>query len=127
MTERDGMNELYFLDTYALFEIIGGNPNYKKYIDKMIITSIFNLAELNYGLKKVMTKEKADFYTEKYKKRMVEVKIEDIKKAMDLKSEHRKLSIPDAVGYIVAKRYGARFLTGDNDFEKFDDVEFIKK
>ncbi len=118
---------IYFLDTYAIFEIIEGNPKYKKYQESKIITSVFNLAELNYNLKKEVSKKKADEYTSDYYKFSVEVTLNDIKKAMDLKTKHKKLSIPDAVGYIVAKRYGVKFLTGDEDFKNFDNVEFVKK
>lgn len=119
-------NETYFFDTYAFFEIIYGHPNYKKYEDCKIITTIFNLAELNYNLKKEMSKDKADSYTKDYYPFIVAVTLDDIKEAMDLKTKNRHLSIPDVIGYIVAKRYGLRFLTGDKEFENLDNVEFIK-
>jgi len=119
--------ELYFLDTYAIFEIIKGNPQYEKYFNANIITTIFNLAELNYNLKKEMTGEMADKYTEDYFNFIIQVTLGDIKNAMDLKTKHRNLSIPDAIGYAVAKRCNAKFLTGDDDFEHFDNVEFVKK
>jgi len=120
-------DETYFFDTYALFEIIAGNPKYSEYSDCKIITTAFNLTEFNYNLKKEMPKEKADEYTEDYFDFIVTVALEDIKKAMDLKTKHRKLSIPDAIGYTIAKRLNVKFLTGDSDFENFDNVEFIKK
>ena len=44
--------EKFFFDTYAFFEIIRGNPKYEKYKNVIAITTIFNLAELNYNLKK---------------------------------------------------------------------------
>jgi uncharacterized protein len=46
---------------------------------------------------------------------------------MDLKTKHRKLSIPDAIGYTIAKRLEIKFLTGDEDFKNYDNVEFVKK
>jgi len=52
-------NETYFLDTYAIFEIIEANPKYEKYTNCRFITTLFNLAELNYNLKKNMSKEKS--------------------------------------------------------------------
>lgn len=118
--------EIYFFDTYAFFEIIKGNPNYKPYIDSKIITTIFNMAELNYNIKKEKDKEIADDHTEKYFEFAVDVTLDDIKKAMDFKSLNRKLSIPDAIGYIIAKKYNVRFLTGDKDFENMENVEFVK-
>lgn len=128
-TETPGTSkekEAYFLDTYAIFEIIRGNQEYEKYADAGIITSVFNLAELNYNLKKEMPKVKADNYTADYHKFIIEVTLEDIKNAMDLKTKNRQLSIPDAIGYTIAKRYRVKFLTGDNDFRGFDNVEFVK-
>ena len=115
-----------FFDTYAFFEIIDGNQKYKIYGESEAVTSAFNIAELNYGLKKKMSKEMADKYTDKYSKFIVEVTIDDIKKAMDLKTTKRNLSIPDAIGYTVAKRFDIKFLTGDKDFENMENVEFAR-
>lgn len=122
-----GMSETYFFDTYAIFEIIEGNPKYQKYADCKIITTIFNLAELNYNLKKQMPKEKADQYTKDYFDFIVSVTLSDIQSATDLKTKNRNLSIPDAIGYVVAKRYNVKFLTGDDDFKNLENVELIKK
>jgi len=119
--------EVFFFDTYAFFEIINGNPKYQKYQDVLPVTTVFNLAELNYGLKKEKGAKLADWITEKYALYLVEVKIEDIKKAMDLKTKQRKLSIPDAIGYTIAKRHGLKFLTGDEAFRDFQGVEFVNK
>jgi len=46
------MNETFLFDTYALIEIIRGNPNYSEYTKSKAITTIFNISELNYILKK---------------------------------------------------------------------------
>ena len=75
---------IYFFDTYAFFEVIRGNSNYKKYLDTRILTTIFNLAELNYNLKKEVSRKIADEYTDKYKVFLINVSAEDVKKAMDL-------------------------------------------
>jgi uncharacterized protein len=106
-----GMSEeTFFFDTYAIFEIIGGNPKYEKYSNCKIITTIFNLAELNYNLKKDMSKQKADDYTKDYNDFVVDVSLEDIKRAMDLKTKRRKMSIPDVIGC-----------------KELENVEFVKK
>ena len=120
------MSETFFFDTYAIFEIIKGNPKYGPYTTSRIVTTIFNLAELNRNLKKERDKKVADEYTDKYFEFIIDVTLEDIKNAMDLKITKKKLSIPDAIGYTVAKRLGIKFLTGDNDFEGMEDVEFVK-
>jgi len=51
------MDEIFFFDTYAFFEIINGNPAYEKYMNCDGITTIFNIAELNYNLKKSKDKK----------------------------------------------------------------------
>ncbi len=119
--------EVYFFDTYAFFEIIRGNPGYEKYKNVLAATTIFNLAELNYNLKKEIDEKKADELTEKYKSFLIEVHLEDIKKAMSFKKKYKFFSIPDAVGYIIAKRINAKFLTGDEGFRGFESVELVKK
>ncbi|WP_460025047.1 PIN domain-containing protein [Infirmifilum sp. SLHALR2] len=40
----------YYADTYALIEILRGNPAYEKYAEEELITSEFNLLELAYAL-----------------------------------------------------------------------------
>ena len=120
-------DETFFFDTYAFFEIILGNPKYYKYRDVIAITTIFNLAELNYNLKKEMKEDLADEFTEKYKNYLIDVSINDIKKAMNLKIKYKSLSIPDVIGYIIANKFNVKFLTGDEGFKNFDNVEFVKK
>ncbi len=118
--------ETFFFDTYAFFEIFRGNPDYKEYEDSLVITSIFNIAELNYNLKKEKGKKIANNYTKKFIPFAVEVTFQDIKRAMDLKVKNKKLSIPYAIGYMVAKSHNVKFLTGDEDFRDMKNVEFVK-
>lgn len=118
--------KIFFFDTYAFFEIIGGNPAYERYKDAIALTSIFNLTELNYGLKKEVDKKTADSYIDKYAPYLVEVDVEDVKDAMSFKLEHKKMSIPDAVGYILAKKFKVKFLTGDKGFKNLPHLEYVK-
>ncbi len=121
------MTETYFFDTYAFFEVIYGNPKYKKFEDAEFLTTIFNLAELNLGLKRDFSEIVADYYLDIYWGNLIGVTIDDIKKATSLKRKYNKLSIPDAVGYTIAKRLHIKFLTGDEEFKNLENVEFIKK
>ena len=122
------MNEqLFFFDTYAFFEIIRGNPAYAKYKEVMAVTSIFNLAELNYNLKKELTEKQADVYTDSYASLLVGVDLETLKRAMSFKRKYKDFSIPDVIGYQLALKLNARFLTGDEGFRNFENVEFVKK
>ncbi len=126
MIKKAGMSELYFFDTYAFFEVIRGNPSYKRYEEANVVTTIFNLAELNYGLKKEKNEKVADEITEKYRIFLVDVTLDDVKEAMNLKIKNKQLSIPDAIGYIISNRLNAKFLTGDNEFKEMPNVEFVK-
>ncbi len=128
MIEKAGMSDIrYFFDTYAIIEVVRGNENYSKYKDVDVITTVFNLAELNYNLKKEKGKDFADKVVSKYFDFVVEVTLDDLKEAMDFKIKNKHMSIPDVIGYVVAKRIGVKFLTGDEDFKDFDNVEFVKK
>ena len=43
-----------------------------------------------------------------------------------LNNYKRELSYIDCLGYILAKKRGFKFLTGDEQFKYFDNVEFVK-
>lgn len=118
--------ERYFLDTYALIEIIEGNEKFKKFLDSEIIICINNLLELDYYL--IRTKnDKRDYYKDFFYPFCEEILLEDIPKANNLKIKNKKLSYIDCLGYVIAKRLGIKFVTGDMGFKNFDNVLFIKK
>ena len=56
----------------------------------------------------------------------MEVTLDDVKEAMNLKIKNKQISIPDAIGYIISKKLNAKFLTGDKEFKDMVDVEFVK-
>ncbi len=117
----------YFFDTYAIFEIIRNNEKYRQYAQASGVTTLFNIAEFNYNLKKEISAREADAITDRFKSCTIKVHWQDIQRAMDLKMKYRNLSIPDAIGYTVARRLEIKFLTGDEDFKDFEGVEFVKK
>ena len=49
----------YYADTYALVEILKGNPAYERYAGEELITSEFNMLELAYALTRDYGEEKA--------------------------------------------------------------------
>ncbi len=120
------MMEAYFFDTYAFFELIKGNPNYSRFQEVRGITSIFNLMELSYGVRRKATLEEAEHYVKKFTPLLIEVKPEDLIKATQLKFENRKLSSADSIGYEISRRLGVKFLTGDMEFRHMKNVEFVK-
>src|SRR3989338_1970407 len=104
--------ETVFFDTYAFFELIEGNPNYKKYETLGVVTTVFNLLELNFIMKREKGKDTADKYLDKYSNLEVPVTKEDVKEATDLRLKKKGMSFPDVIGYAVAKRLGIKFVTG---------------
>ena len=58
--------KIFLADTYALVELLGGNLNYKPYLNHVLITTKFNLIELYYHLLQDYGKETADKYLNLY-------------------------------------------------------------
>lgn len=121
------MTSKYVFDTYAIIEIIGGNKEYEKYLDSEIIINNFIFAELCYCLYRDKDKSAKD-NLRKYSNYINSVKPEWIEEAMQfrLKWKNRGVSITDCVGYIMSKKLGIRFLTGDKEFSGIEGVEFVK-
>ncbi|MAH07274.1 PIN domain nuclease [Candidatus Pacearchaeota archaeon] len=121
-------NNIFIYDTYAIVEIIEGNEKYKEYIDKEIRINDFIFAELSYILLR-KNYPKADFYLSRYKKYILHVNPESIKKAMKFRYENKetRMSTTDCISYFQAKELGIKFLTGDKEFEDLENVEFVKK
>ena len=122
----------YYADTYALVEILKGNPAYERYASEELVTSEFNLLELAYALTRDYGREKAveilrmvrAFIT------IIQASDEDYVEAstlrIKLRKQGRNLSLIDALGYVLARRLGIPFLTGDREFKGLDGVEYVK-
>ena len=125
--ERDGIKK-YFFDTYAVIEIASGSPLYARFVNEVPSMTIFNLVEIYYSALNNLDEQKADEIYEKYSCCVVRVTDEIIKEAMKFRKKNKKrdLSYADCVGYICALKNDLIFLTGDKEFENFDNVEFIK-
>ncbi len=124
---KEDIKETFLFDTYAIMEIIEGNSNYNPYLDATIIINDFIFAELCYNLLKE-SKEKTEGYARKYAPYISPLEHEWIKEAMKfrLKWKDRKVSMTDCISYIMAKKLGIRFITGDKEFENMDNMEFVK-
>jgi predicted nucleic acid-binding protein len=122
------MNNSYFFDSYAFFEIIKENKNYEKYISSEIATTKLNLFELYHGFLKDKNQDLADISFNKYLQFVVDFDEEVIKEAakLKIKMNKRDVSMTDCIGYCLAKQLGIKFLTGDSAFEGMDNVEFVK-
>ena len=122
------MTKLFFADTYALIELIGGGTNYKPYLNFVIVTTKYNLIELYYYLLRTYTLETAERYLELYSKFEVPISYNCIRIGMQFKLKHQKdkLSYIDCIGYALSIELGVKFLTGDQKFKNLENVEFVK-
>lgn len=121
--------ESFYLDTYAMYEIIKGNPGYKKFTTEVsTITTKLNLMELYYGLLLNHGRKTAEKYYDIFKEYVVEVDDTTIKQAMEFKlaNKNKNLSYVDCIGYTIARRRNIKFLTGDKEFEYMEEVEYVK-
>ena len=119
----------FFFDTYALFEVGEGNENYKNYLKNIaIVITKLNLMELYYGLIIKYDEKTANSLYEKFSPYCVNIDDNTIKKAMMFRALNKKrdLSYVDCIGYILAKQRNIKFLTGDKEFERMENVEFVK-
>ena len=119
---------LYYLDSYAIIEIVLGNRNYQQYKGKEVITSKLNLFEVHFKFLREFGTERANAALQEYYKYAIDYGPEEIIGASRFKLQHRKRNISptDALGYIIALRNGAKFLTGDKEFKDMNNVEFMK-
>ena len=76
----------------------------------------------------LLPQEKAEKYYNYLVKFVVDFDDETIKEAMKFRAENksRNLSYIDCIGYIIAIRNNIKFLTGDEQFKNFPNVEFAK-
>ena len=120
----------YFLDTYAIIEIASGNENYKDYVlDKeQAICTIFNLMEAHFYFMKNFGKKRADEIYDLLKPLVIDASDSLIKDANVLKLRFLKsrMSFADCIGYAIALKLNAKFITGDYAFKGMENVEFVK-
>ncbi len=125
--ESEDFNEFFF-DSYAFFEILKGNNNYRKYENVGIVTTKLNMFELYLGVLREVNEVEAEKVLDKYSPFVVDFNQDVIKNAAKLKIllNKRDVSMTDCIGYCLAKQLGIRFLTGDDAFRDLDNVEFVK-
>ena len=126
--EEKDIENSFFFDTYAIFEILKGNEKYMKYKDSKISLTKLNLFELYSGILREVDEKNAKNELNKYYNFSIDFDKETIEEAakMKLVLNKRNISMTDCIGYILSKRLGIKFLTGDKEFENLKNVEFVK-
>jgi predicted nucleic acid-binding protein len=121
-----------FADTYALIEILKGNPNYESYSDVELVSTEFNILELAYALFRDFGADEAAKVMKSVRAKINVTPTNDtdyINASRFRLSENRigkKLSLVDALGYSYSRKLGIKFLTGDREFSGMEDVEYAK-
>ena len=119
----------YFYDSYAILAFVFGVPVYEKYfVNSSGITTYYNLLEVYYRLLSTNGQEKADEVLERFIPHVIWPTFQDVKPAMQfrLENKNKRLSYADCLGYILARKYKVKFLTGDEGFNGRINVEFVK-
>lgn len=121
-----------FGDTYALIELLKGNPRYEPYSDADLVATEFNMLELTYALLRDFgryeTANVIDFIRSKVE--VVPTEDSDYLDASEfrisLNRAGMKLSLVDSLGYSYSRKLGIKFLTGDREFQGMDNVVWVK-
>ena len=119
------MSEDYFFDTYAIIELIKGNPNYEFVKENVIVTGAMNMAEVYYALLLENKENIVDSIIKKFNIETVDMTQQIAIEAAKLRYKNKKLflSYIDCIGYILARENNLIFLTGDKEFERMENVE----
>lgn len=119
----------FFFDTYALIELSKESLSYKKYQEDVeMILNELNLMEYAYYLFRVGKEDKIKKVFQELSSFVVDYDEDILIKAAEMKFKYKKdrISFVDCIGYLLSKRYGAKFLTGDVKFKGMENVEFVK-
>ncbi|MFB6100475.1 MAG: PIN domain-containing protein [Candidatus Nanohalobium sp.] len=121
------MDAEYYFDTYALIEFVEGKENYQRFQDTPIITSFYNIYEFACYLLRDHDREKAERVLDKLNYNLIEPEEDDLIPSAKFKLENRsqQLSYVDCMGYRLAERHDLKFLTGDQEFEDKENVEYV--
>lgn len=117
-----------FLDSYALIEILQGNPAYNEISQMQVLTSKVNLIELAYHLIQSFPELEVERILNSLKIETIEIDANHISKIAFFRKQFssKKFSYIDCIGYILARENDLKFITGDKQFKDMPNVLFIK-
>lgn len=118
----------HFFDTYAILALAKNYPSYDTYRNVEIVTSVLNVGEIYQIILRNEDKEAADNWFKKINFTLLEITPEIIVEAVYFRHLNKKydVSLQDAAGYTLSIKHQLKFLTGDKQFEKMPNVEFVK-
>jgi predicted nucleic acid-binding protein len=109
--------------------VLRSNPNYLPYTkDTEIITTQLNLMELYYHLRFFNDQHSSSRLLSMYEELAIPFTTHSLIEAMEFRRahKHKKLSYADCLGYTLAKKHKALFLTGDKEFKDLPNVLFVR-
>ncbi len=130
--ERNGRqrsaSSAYFLDSYAVIEILDENPEYAQYARCAAVLTKLNLFEIFQACLRKWDAETAQRCMHAWAEHAHECPLHVIAAAACMREQHKRsrLSMADCIGYCFAEHLGIPFLTGDNAFEGMENVEFVR-
>ena len=121
-------NMKFFFDTYALIEMIEGNPGYDKYLDSNGVTLSGNVAELFWFFLKKHDEKTARYFHERFSRLIVDFPSDLIAESMTFRYKHKKKQFSpfDCFGYSYAQANNRIFVTGDRAFKGLKNVEIVR-
>lgn len=123
------MGVSYFFDTYALVAIFEGKESYRRFSkgEIGILTTVLNLMEFKYiALLSGEEKEEVEKFCRSLLEYCAPISFELLNRAAVFRIKHKHFSYVDCLGYSIARENDVPFLTGDNAFREFENVEFVK-
>lgn len=117
------------IDSHALMEIMQGNEKYARYLNSDFLITDITLAEVYSALLKDHDEHIVQQWHDKLEKYSVNVDKKTIINAMKFRHllGKKNISFADAVAYSYSILNGCEFVTAENEFEGFDNVEIVKK
>ena len=121
-------DKAYFFDSYAVIEMIRGNPEYIAYKKCEVVLTKLILLEVYFKLIREFTEADANKFLAVSYNLAVDFSPDVIKYAAKFRlgDMNKNLSMTDCIGYVLAKSLGIKFLTGDEQFKDMENVEFMK-
>lgn len=116
----------YFFDTYALLRHHFGKPTYAPFRDVPIVTERTQIYEFAREVLKQGGAKAVLPAIARLRPNRLDPTDVDLLEAAKLKTRHPRLSSADALGYVLARREGLKFLTGDTAFRKMPGVEWVE-
>ncbi|MEM3085653.1 MAG: type II toxin-antitoxin system VapC family toxin [Halobacteria archaeon] len=119
----------YFLDTFALVELLKGHPDTARFRRGDEVTSLLNLCELFYYGLSHRAEGPCREVCRRMAERTLELENDLIEPAMRLRQRLREagrdLSYIDAIGYSLARHHGYIFVSSE-EFEGLPGVEVLR-